>query len=249
MTRKIKRIATAALLVVFLSSIMVASARALVLMPGVVIGDYFVYDVSAFWSSTDEYASIPSDLVEINQTEAVEIRIHNVTGANVTTFIAAYYRNGTTPAEYGLVDVDTGAYYGSFAAIIAGNLNAHDVIHPLGADAITINETVIKAYESGNRETNRIVIESTNATTGVTGRVDRYFDKLSGMLVESYETTTSADSKTTTTITWKLRETNQWVVPEFPSVLILPVLMAITMIAAIAYKKKHAGIAKPLISS
>jgi hypothetical protein len=251
MPRIIKKLIPAGLLLVFLSFTMVESTRALVLTPGVVPGADFFYNVTAFWSSTDEYASIPADLVEINRTDSVEVRISNVTEANVTTFVAVYYKNGTADGDYGLVDVDTGAYYGygAFAAIIAGSLNAHEVIHPLGADGVTINETVIKTYESGNRDTNRIIIEYTNATTGVTGRVDRYFDKLSGMLVESYETTTSADSKTTTTVTWKLKETNGWAVPEFPSVLILPLLMAITMIAAIAYKKKHAGIAKPLISS
>jgi hypothetical protein len=247
MTRKIKRIATVALLVIFLSSIMVASTRALILTPGVEPGLSFAYDVTAFWSSSDEYASIPSDLIEVNKTETFEVRIHNVTDSNVTTFIAVYYKNGTADSEYGLVNVDTGDSYGSFAAIIAANLNAHDLIHPLGGDGITINETVTKAYESGNRETNRIVIESTNATTGVTGRVDRYFDKALGILVEEHETTTSADE--TTAVTWKIKETNAWVIPELPSVLVLPLLMAITMIAAIAYKKKHAGITKPLISS
>jgi hypothetical protein len=106
---------------------------------------------------------------------------------------------------------------------------------------------VIKTYQSGNRDTNRIITEYTNATTGTTQRVDLYFDKASGILVESYETIST--SQETTRITWKLKETNGWVVPEFPSVLILPLFMAITMIAAIVYKKKHAGIAKPLISS
>jgi hypothetical protein len=247
MTRKIKKLATAALLVVFLSSIMVTSTRALVLTPGVAPGDYFIYNITSSWSSSDEYASIPPELVDINKTETFEVRIHNVTDADVATFIAVYYRNETVDSEYGLVNVDTGDGYGAFVAIIAANLNEHDLIHPLGADGITINQTVIKAYESGNRETNRILIESTNATTGVTGRIDRYFDKATGILVEEYATTTSADE--TSTVTWIIKSSNAWVIPEFPSVVILPVLMAITMIAAVAYKKKHAGITKPLISS
>jgi len=246
MSPMIKRITIAALLLMFLSFTMIASTRALVLTPGVTPGAVFYYDVTAYWSSTDEYASIPADLVELNRTKTVDVRIHNVTEANVTTFVAVYYRNDSYTGGYGYVDVDTGAYDG-FAALIAGSLNAHEVIHPLGADGITINETVIKTYQSGDRDTNRIITEYINATTGTTQRVDLYFDKQSGILVESYETVTS--SQETTKVTWKLKETNGWVVPEFPSVLILPLLMAIIMITAIVYKKKHAGSAKPLISS
>jgi hypothetical protein len=242
----IKRLITAVLLLVFLSSTMVESTRALVLTPGVEAGMMFAYDVTAFWSSSDEYASIPSELGDINQTKTFEVRISNVTDANVTTFAAVYFKNGTADSERGLVDVDTGVSYGAFVAIIAANLSAHDVIHPLGADAITINETVIKSYEGGNRETNRIITEYTNATTGTTGRVDRYFDKATGILVESHETeiTSDSDSETTTIVSWEIKETNAWVIPEFPSALIMPLLMIITMIAVIAYKKKHAGITK-----
>lgn len=247
MSRIIKRLTSAALLLALLSFTMVASTSALVLTPGVTPGATFLYEVNAFWSSTDEYASIPADLVELNRTKAVDVRIHNVTGANVTTFVAVYYRNESYVGGYGFIDVDTGVSYGGFAGLIAGSLNPQDAIHPLGADGITINETVIKTYESGGRDTNRIILEYANATTGTTQRVDRYFDKLSGILVESYETITT--SKETTRVTWKLKETNGWVVPEFPSVLILPLLMAIIMITAIVYKKKHVGIANPLISS
>jgi len=227
----------------------VESTSALFYTPGVSLGDVFEYDVTSFWSSKDEYASIPADLVDINQTETVEVRISIVSGSNVSTFVIVYYRNETLPiGGYSSVDVDTGLDNGGpFVAIIAGNLNAQDVIHPLGADYITINETVIKVYESGSRETNRILIERTNATSGISGRFDRYFDRETGILVESHETTSSTNPQTTTTVSWIIRSSNVWVIPEFPSALILPLFMIATMIVIIAYKKKNAGGAKPLI--
>lgn len=244
----IKRLFIVAFLLFLLSFTMFGRTWAQVLTPGVNMGDTFTYGVTAFWSSNDPYASIPSDLLDINQTESCEVRISNVTDANVTTFVALYFKNGTADAGRGLVDLDTGVSYGSFVAIIAANLNANDRIHPLGEDTITINETVIKSYESGNRETNRIVIEYTNATTGTTGRVDRYFDKETGILVESHETeiTSDSDSETTTIVSWEIKESNVWVIPEFPSALILPLVMIVTMIAVIAYKKKNASITKTL---
>lgn len=247
MSCRIKRPFTAVILLLFLSSVVVESTRALVLTPGVSPGDVFAYDVTAFWSSEDEYASIPAGLIEYNRTESVEVRISSVSGSNVSIFVAFYYKNDTEEGGYGNLDVDTGLSYGRFSAIIAGNLNAQEVIHPLGADYITINETVIKAYEGGSRETNRILIEQTNATAGVTARIDRFFDRETGMLVESHETTTLTNPATTTTVSWSVKSSNVWVIPEFPSVVILPLFMIATIVVIIVYKKKIAGASKPLI--
>jgi hypothetical protein len=251
MTRIIKRVYTVAILLTLLSSVMVGSARALVLAPGVELSMVFCYDITGSWSSSDEYASIPAEIVEYNRTETFEVRISNVTGSNVKLFWAIYFMNESYFGDYGLVDVDTGDGYGSFVQIIAGNLNEGNLIHPLGSDEITINQTVIKSYESGNRETNRILLEYYNATTGATERDDLYFDKALGILVESHETVSysDGDSTTTTTVSWEIKSSNAWVIPEFPSVVILPLLMAVTMVAAIAYKKKQLGVGKTLIPS
>ena len=249
MTRGIKRLIAVALLLMFSSSVMVASTRALVLTPGVEISMVFLYDVSAYWSSNDEYASIPAEIMEYNKTETFEVRISNVNGSNVRIFWAMYWKNDSYVGDYGIVDIDTGDGYGPFAAIVAANLNAGELLHPLGSDGITINETVIKSYESGNRDTNRVLLEYYNSSIGASERDDLYFDRALGILVESHETVTYTDGDTTTTtrVSWRLKETNTWTIPEFPSVLILPLLMAVTMIAAFAYKKKHVGTGKTLI--
>lgn len=249
MTHIIKRLFTVAVLLMLLSSVMVASARALVLTPGVELSMVFCYDITASWSSNDEYASIPKEITEYNRTETFEVRISTVNGSRVKLFWALYWKNESYVGDYGLVDVDTGDGYGSFVAIIAGNLNAGELIHPLGSDAITINQTVTKSYESGNRDANRVLLEYYNATTGASELDDLYFDKAIGILVESHETTTytDGDTTTTTTVSWKIKSSNAWVIPEFPSAVILPLLMAVTMVAAIAYKKKHVNIGKTLI--
>jgi hypothetical protein len=217
-----------------------------VLTPGVNMGETFTYGVTAFWSSNDPYASIPSNLLDLNQTESIEVRISDISGSNVTIFTAIYYRNGTAGASRDNVDVETGESYGFFVAIIGANLTAGDRIHPLGEDTITINETVIRNYEGGDRETNRIIIEYQNTTTGATDSVDRYFDKQTGMLVEEYDETSFDNPISTTRISWKIKESNVWTIPEFPSALILPLVMIVTMIAVIAYKKKNASITKTL---
>ena len=249
MIQIIKRVIAVVILLTLLSPVMIAPARALILSPGVEIGEVFYYDISAFWSSSDEYASIPTEITDYNKTDSFEVRISNVTESSVRVFWAIYFTNESYYGDYGLVDVDTGEGYGSFVAIIAGNLNAGELIHPLGSDAITINQTLTKSYESGNRDTNRILLEYSNSTTGATERDDLYFDKTLGILVESHETVTYTDgeSTTTTTVSWEIKSSNAWVIPEFPSAMILPLLMAVTMVAAIAYKRKHVNIGKTLI--
>ena len=244
----IKKITTAGVLLMFLFFTIAESTMALVYTPGVTPGETFEYDVTAYWSSSDEYASIPKDLVEINQTKTVEVRISSVVGSNVSIFVAVYYRNDTQVGGYSYVDVDSGLDAGGpFVAIIGGNLKAFDPVHPLGADYIYINETVVKSYESGSRDTNRILIEYTNATSGISGRVDRFFDKEVGILVESHERSTSINPETTTTVSWNIKSSNAWVIPEFPSLLFLPLLMITTIVVIVAFKKKYKGNSNHLI--
>ena len=246
-----RKLCIAAFLVVLLSSTMFGTTLVKALTPGVTVGDSFIYDLSVSWNSDDQYASIPSSLVELNKTKSIEVRINNVIPPNVTTFLATYLKNGTALADRGSINLDTGLSDGGFVAIIAANLSAGSRVHPLGEDTVTINETVIKSYASGPRETNHIRIEYQNATAGFAQSVDRYFDKQTGMLVEEHdvstETKTNPSSTTTAIISYNLESTSVWTVPEFPSVLILPLFMIATLLAVIAYKKKRTSIMKTLV--
>lgn len=240
-----KKLWIAAFLVVLLSSTMFGTTLVKALTPGVTVGDSFIYDLSVSWNSDDQYASIPSSLVELNKTKSIEVRINNVIPPNVTTFLATYLKNGTALADRGSINLDTGLSDGGFVAIIAANLTAGSRVHPLGEDTVTINETVIKSYASGLRETNHIRIEYQNATAGFAESVDRYFDKQTGMLVEEHdvstETKTNPSSTTTAIISYNLQSTTVWIVPEFPSVLILPLFLIATLITVLFFKSKRGG--------
>jgi hypothetical protein len=246
MTRTIIRFIIAGILLIFLASTMVESTMASVLTPGVSMSNDFTYDVVAHWRSNEVNGTIPIDLIELNQTTSIEVRIYNVSDSNITTFTALYYKNGTADSKLGTINIDTGESYdsGAFALIIGANLTANQRIHPLGTDMIFINETVTRSYNGSNRETNRVVITYQNSTDGTTASVDRYFDKITGMLVELEETTTYANPTTTTIVSWKLKDSNVWTVPEFPSMLILSVVVLATTMSIIAYKKKHVLISK-----
>jgi hypothetical protein len=236
-----KKLWIATFLIVLLSYTMVGTEWVKALTPGVTAGDSFIYDLTVSWNSDDEYASIPSLLIEMNKTKSIEVRISNVVDSNVTTFVATYLKNGTALVDRGNISLDTGLSDGGFVAIIAANLSAGDRVHPLGDDLVTINETVIRSYASGPRETNHIRIDYQNATAGFAESVDRYFDKQTGMLVEEHEVDTETTSSTTTIISYNLESATVWTVPEFPSVLILPLFLAATLITVLFFKSKRGG--------
>jgi hypothetical protein len=230
---------------------MIGSVWAQVRIPGVIQGNYFTYDVIAYWTSSDENASVPADLLEINMTDFYQVSIVSVNGTEITTRTVWAFTNGTQTASMGTIDVSTGESDGGFWAIVAANLGVNDVLHPDGANDIAVNETITTEYLGGARETNRLILSLTGSDSGgnYVEHVDYNFDKVTGMLVQLNDAKIYSDPTTTITKYWKIKDTSSWLIPEFPSALILPLLMAVTMIAAIAYKKKQLGMAKTLTPS
>jgi hypothetical protein len=212
---------------------------------GVSPGYVFDYHINSYWSSSDSYASIPTDLMDINHTSHFEVRISTVNETNIEIFYAIYYNNGTQPfGTHGNINYMTGTSYGDFVTIIPANLNVGDKIHPTGADGITIKDTVTRSYESGSRVTNHVQQSATNSTTGITSTRDLYFDKVTGVLVEEVDRSDTTSPVTTSQVTWKLdsvSNVSDWTVPEFPVISLVPVFLLVAAFATIAYKKKFAN--------
>jgi hypothetical protein len=217
------------------------------IIAGVNNGDSFTYHLSSYWTSSDPFASIPASLLNYNHTAAVEVRIDNVIGSDIAILIVTYFSNGSDPIPLmGSVNLQSGESYGGFSAIISSYLVEGERIHPLGPDTITINQTVTKNFESGSRQTNRIHITARNETIGATSSVDRYFDKVTGILVESTDETSYDNPSEKAVITWTLVASSVWSIPEFPVILALPIVMVVTAFAVIAYKKKYGNISMKL---
>jgi hypothetical protein len=231
------------------SIVLVGTVSAQSISPGVRPGMVFDYHISSYWTSADLYASIPSDLTIVNQTSHVEIRISEVNNTHVTTANICYYKDGSNTLDRGIINLYTGEVtnvfttesYG-FAAIIGANLNKGDRIHPNGEDTLTILETTTRNYESGSRTVNRVRIVSNDPESDYVGTRDLYFDKETGVLVEQIDRTeTTTYPITTTQITWKINSVSNidnWVIPEFPLLTVVPLLLIATTFAAIAYKKQ-----------
>jgi hypothetical protein len=223
-------------------------------IPGVIVGDNFWYTQYSRWTSSDAYASIPPDLVTANKTAYTEVRMSDVNATTVTTFTAYYYTDKTQTALRGTTNIITGSVTdGGFPAIIAANLTAGQIIHPSGSDGITINQTTTR----DSRQTNRIYITFYNATNGITVSDDRYFDQITGMLVEEIVSQSDGGAVSGTTEMQSLTTSiasSPWdphtitpPTPEFQPIFAIPIFIGATTLIVIAIKKKHLFAGQPII--
>ena len=121
--------------------------------PGVNVGDDYFYTTYGYWTTSNAYTSIPTNLVDANQTQGIEVREAMLTPTWVTTFTATYYVSGQPDAgRRGPLDIQTGDKSGTpWPATIGANLTTGDVIHPLGLDGITINDTTTFPGQTSRR--------------------------------------------------------------------------------------------------
>jgi hypothetical protein len=184
-------------------------------VPGVSVGDTFTFDVTSFWNSSDPNAVVPQEFLETNQTESFRVTITNINGSIVTTLDTWVFKNGTESNSTGLVSVESGTSSGGFWAVVAANLGKGDLLHPAGTDGITVNETIMREYPSGARETNHFKLnyQGNDETYGYyTEEGDYYFDRATGMLVELYDRNMFLGVNMQTAILWKIKASNVWVV-------------------------------------
>lgn len=182
-------------------------------VPGVSVGDTFTYDIIGFWNVSAVNSTIPQRMLDMNKTASFRVTITNVTGPMVTTRETWTFKNGTEHNSTSMINVETGYNTGGFWAIVAANLGKNDLLHPAGQNKIAVNETVIRQYASGPRETNyfKLRYDGRDDEYGYyTAEVDYYFDKATGMLVELYDASNFISMGTQGAIWWKLKESSVW---------------------------------------
>lgn len=211
---------------------------------GVQEGDYFRYaDFEVNWTSTDPNATFPPHgkewIVERNKTKWMSLSVQNIAHTFISFQCVKHFEDETEKINEGLVDVDTGLGEMGFFAISA-NLDANDSVYTGNPySAWKVNRTIIRAYPDSSRETNHLnmtwELSGTTNETSTNGTIwllkNNYWDRTSGILVErSYEEIEQTGEYTTTVETsYRLIESNLWVVPEF-SVYTLIVTLIVTTI-------------------
>jgi hypothetical protein len=217
------------------SSLLLTTASAQTVIPGVSNGEIFTYNYNIIWASTDPSAIPPTDLVDYNNTKEIQFKITSVSGSQIGVDFIRIFMNGTKIIQSGLINVDSGIVTVPFGFLIIGaNLNKDQRVYPSGGYQ-TITDTVMRSYASGQRETN--VLGSGDSSGGTT----IYFDKIRGIAVEySYEIRSTLGVYTVSS-TERMVNTNAevWsVIPEFPSTAFLMLLLIAIPIVLVAYKKK-----------
>jgi hypothetical protein len=236
-----KKIILLTLVSVFLLSAMIVTSPAQTRTVGVSKGDWFKYNVNFNWTSTDPSATIP---ISLNETERTMIAIVGVSGKNVSGQLTTYYKNGTEETVGGYVDIETGEGEKMAMFVVSADLGENDTIYTSdGWSFAKINETIVRTYPDRLRDTNHLNITAEFSSEEVyqSMSLNYYWDKSTGILVElsEVEVIVTYDYVTISSLLSRITDSNIWIVPEFPSYLILPLFMTATLLAVMVYRRKH----------
>jgi hypothetical protein len=219
------------------SSLLLTTVSAQTVLPGVTNGEIFTYSYNIIWTSTDQSATPPADLVDYNNTQEIQFKITSVSGSQIGVDFIRIFKNGTQTTQSGSIDVQSGITTVPFGFLIIGsNLNKNDKVYPDGGYQ-TIIDTETRTYSTGQRETNVISGEDSSGGTSI------YFDKVKGVAVEySYEIR-SYSGDFSISSTEKMVNTNSdiWTAPEFPIyyvLLILSVVIVVVIVLLMIMRKR-----------
>ena len=151
---------------------------------GVSEGDWFKYSLSLNYDPELNMTSEDFPLEDFLVGEQITLTIQNVSGINVTGHFTVYFENGTEHSQIGSVDLISGE--GDLRSwLISADLNAGDSLYVSEPDEL-INETILKTYLWGSRETNHLEY-SFNVSSGEDYSnlsVDMFWDKEIGVVTE-----------------------------------------------------------------
>ncbi|MEM2889261.1 MAG: hypothetical protein QXM52_05445 [Candidatus Bathyarchaeia archaeon] len=178
---------------------------------GVSPGDTFTYNFYAFWSSTDPTASIPADVLALNETRLIKITVHQAAGAMVIMNITKQFINDTEVSTQVFVNLLSGDGDG-FGLIIAPNLTKNSLVYPMGlntSNSFVIDEELVRTYSFGEREVLHTSINKTGLTDYRYIYYDMYFDKTTGVMLEWYvEQVSRSAPNEKTAVLWKIKDFN-----------------------------------------
>jgi hypothetical protein len=216
---------------------------------GVASGDVFRYSYTCYFDSNDPHAVPPASFSWINQTDYFMVNVTGVSGSSVNFETMMRGLNGTDSIGVCSMNVGTGmasisGYGGPDGAnnfyFMARNVGMMGKMFPSSNSSPTINDTLMMSYAGGQRLTNHYTTSTTE--NGMMVNSDFYFDQATGMMLEWRQETiqTNSNLQTNSTQMMKITSSSVWVVPEFPSSILVSAFIAIVFASALVV----VGIAK-----
>lgn len=234
-----------AFLLFLLFSGIVGGASAQIATPsaGVSAGNVFAYDFRSFWSSTNQTATVPADLVELNKTETIRITITRVEGLMVFMDITGVYENGTEHTSEGYVSILSGYGVSGFGFVATPNLSKDNIVYPYGDVNFTINGTTTRTYPFGQREAAYFTSNLTDSGQFVYAYDSIYFDRPTGVMLELYtERVDSSIPDDRVALLWKIKEfdlkTAGGFLDYWPLIVVAVAVIAV-LIAVIVYLRRR----------
>ena len=237
-----KKIVLLSFVLLLLSTAMVVTAVvAQQRIVGVNVDDWFKFgDITVNWSSDNPNATLPPNLEEFNETEWVLLSVKNVSGTTITFQSTRHFKNGTERIESGYLDIDTGDTENMGGAAISANLEVNDTLYT--GSTVKINETVVRTYPDGVRETNHlnVTLEESLMQYYYYRTENFYWDKPTGIVVEQYveEIEQTEEYLTTYSALFRITDSSVWVIPEFPTWTSMLLILVLLTVAIAIYKRK-----------
>jgi hypothetical protein len=176
--------------------------------PGVVVGDYFTYEMYGVFISNLSNTTMVIPQFEYNNTQWVRINITSVEGSKINQLYTLHFQNQSESNTYILADTEPtieNRPTGQAVPICAANQTLGDKIPTAG---VSITDSAMRQYGSGQRETNHA---SWNATDDWG---EGYFDRETGMMVDFVRTHRFVNQNTREIVEKtdhiRLIETNRW---------------------------------------
>lgn len=241
-----------AIIVLIALNFQLVSAQEESFKPGVSVGDSFTYKLYAIWE-VPQQLSAPANIVEINNTEAVKMVVHEAVYAIVILNVTTTYKNGTIRKSQLYVNLLNGEGDG-FGFVIAPNLSPNKLAYHMGFEkgrAFIIRNETVKRYPFGERKVLIATVETYGSDEYVAIRHEMVFDKITGVMLEWRTIQTPKYSPTAKiTLCYQIIEFNvktsesqsqgSLSLATFPALyLLIPAVIVTALIAVVLHRRKR----------
>jgi hypothetical protein len=137
----------------------------------------------------------------------IGIKVNSISGSLIAVTDIEVFQNGTSDAKYQYTHEVSNSTINPY--FFFANLSVNDPVYVTETGTISVNKTINRSYASGDRETNYVLYDLTEEDVVI----ETYFDKETGVLVESIQKRPSTGYEIHAILT----DTNVWIVTESPS--------------------------------